>query len=89
MYACKFRVIGKGHFPMDMLRYDQCFPRTTDDAIALVPSDHPADHVFAQANTREIELIKLANTKHGAMPTNARWASFGWRVMRVESNRFV
>ncbi len=32
-----FKVQGEGsNFPVDMLRYDQCWPRTTDDAIALV-----------------------------------------------------
>ncbi len=32
-----FTVTGEGsNFPVDMLRYDRCWPATTDDAIAIV-----------------------------------------------------
>jgi len=31
----EFYVTGSGEFPTDMLRYDGCWPATTDDAIKL------------------------------------------------------
>lgn len=77
MYQTEYRVKGSGHFPMDMLRYDTSYPRTTDDATAVgaTARDWPGE--------REVELIKHAVNKLAALPTEARWASFGWRVIEV------
>jgi hypothetical protein len=58
-----FYVRGRGDFPFDMLRYDCCYPASTDDALKL-------------GETFIWRTICLAAT-HGTF-TPARWASFGW-----------
>lgn len=41
----EFRVSGVGYFPVDMLRYDRCWPATTDDAVSVGanPKDWPGE----------------------------------------------
>jgi hypothetical protein len=76
-YSIKFTVKGKGHFPMDMLRYDGCFPRDSRDVERLTyfEQDDPA---------RTITLITRTTLKVWT-PTAARWASFGWQVVEVST----
>ncbi len=61
-----FNVTGKGWFPYDMLRYDQCYPCNVQDSGAL------------EYDRRDKRTVELATTKRWA--TDARWASFGWVV---------
>ncbi|MCI0557519.1 MAG: hypothetical protein MN733_03410 [Nitrososphaera sp.] len=63
-----FKVQGVGHFPLDMLRYDACWPYGTNDALAI-----PYD--AQKGSPRTIELASHS------LPTEARWRSFGWRVL--------
>jgi len=66
------RVEGKGPFPTDMLRYDMCWPSTTDDAItidSLCSGDTPPSCLV------QVEL----RGARGYSP--ARWESFGWKVI--------
>jgi hypothetical protein len=62
-----FYVRGRGSFPLDMLRYDSCWPATSED-VAKIESD-----------VREPRTIKLmtAGNPH-AVPTVGRWSSFLW-----------
>ncbi len=53
-------------FPMDMLRYDCCWPRHGNDAHAIIDS-HDRDG-------RSV-AIQLSSFQ---MPTIARWRSFSW-----------
>lgn len=62
---CKFTVEGSRNFPLDMLRYDACYPATSEDAIKL-----------AAMEARKITLISTMI----AEPTAGRWNSFGWQV---------
>ena len=68
MYVTEFTVSGKGHFPLDMLRYDACHPARSED-VSLI-GDGP---------TRTINLRKHTSTKEPNI-TRARWESFGWSV---------
>lgn len=63
---CKFTVQGSGYFPFDMLRYDACYPATSDDAASL--------------NLKEARTITLISAMV-AQPTEGRWRSFGWQVI--------
>ena len=67
MKVITFTVMGKGRFPFDMLRYDQCFPC---DGISVHNTE--ADTVAV----RSVKLISIASTGI----TSLRWASFGWYV---------
>jgi hypothetical protein len=76
MFVCQFRVTGIGHFPVDMLRYDGCFPLNSDDAVA--ETDSPGVR-------REVCLMMVRAQKVQCKPTEGRWNSFGWsaKVERV------
>lgn len=58
---------GKGPFPMDMLRYDCCFPAKAEDAHEI-------------NSTKDFRAIALAQDHDKATGrwTPDRWASFGW-----------
>jgi hypothetical protein len=70
----KFTVTGKGRFPIDMLRHDQCFPLTTGDAQFF---ENSLDPELPRA-LRHIELGAVADG--GFRPTEGRWDSFGWHI---------
>lgn len=61
-----FYVVGRGHFPIDMLRYDCAYPRLESDAAALMD--------FGSEWERSVTLVTHAKI------TPARWESFGWHV---------
>jgi hypothetical protein len=73
-----FTVEGMGPFPVDMLRYDACFPDRSDDAVELGGSMHP------RASRRKRTVRLRSNLKQ---PTEGRWMSFGWTVRDVRSTR--
>lgn len=73
--AIEFEVTGTGEFPMDMLRYDRCWPAHEDDSRRI------GDSHVTLAGVKSVErTIGLAGLK---LPTVARWASFGWLVRAV------
>ncbi len=70
-------VEGSGEFPVDMLRYDSCFPLEGQDASKL--GHDRREH-------RCVVLCRRGASADGA--TGARWASFGWRVLGVYEDRY-
>lgn len=64
------KVRGSGEFPFDMLRYDQCVPKTEEDSY-LLGSSHP--------EMRTVTLRRFC--PNGRAATAARWNSFGWAVV--------
>ena len=69
MYITHFAVEGAGQFPIDMLRYDSCHPRTSADAAAI-----------EERGRRKVHLTGYHHTKH--LPcTPERWRSFNWKVV--------
>ncbi len=73
MYLRRFTVRGSGEFPLDMLRYDSCWPKTGHDVAAL--EDHTA--------RRDVRLCKYAANKRGPFFEAGRWRSFGWEAWEV------
>lgn len=71
-YLVSFTVYGNGQFPFDMLRYDSCFPVSTDDAKKLIGDD-------SMLEIRHVRLGTVAGYKQWS-PTVGRWLSFGWKV---------
>lgn len=67
-----FTVEGHTRFPLDMLRYDQCWPKTQVDATNLA---YMAQHGAYGFCTITMETWK-------GTTTDERWASFGWKVIR-------
>jgi hypothetical protein len=68
----EFTVEGKGEFPFDILRYDQCWPkRESEDSVSLAPFERGSRF----RETRQVTLVGMSE------PTDGRWRSFGWRVL--------
>jgi hypothetical protein len=76
-----FKATGSGEFPVDMLRYDGCYPRTTEDACNLKLGE------FDRKERRTVELVMVVDSKD-RVPTERRWASFGWAVSDMRFTKF-
>ena len=66
-------VVGSGYFPVDMLRYDHCWPADTESAMEVVNRDR--DDL---KGSRKVRVLCL--DRKGWKPTVDRWRSFGWDV---------
>jgi len=73
MMKQEFKVTGSFGFPLDMLRYDACFPADEQQS-ALI------GHTFVAP--RKAITVRLARYTRRDMATITpeRWESFGWRV---------
>lgn len=69
-----FIVTGSGFFPLDMLRYDSCFPNSQQDVGKMDNS-----HTQEVMHRRDITLARYVRNK-SSLPTIDRWKSFGWTV---------
>jgi len=69
------KVSGNSLFPMDMLRYDRCYPKTGEDATAL--------DFRMRSNQRTVTLVFVGLHAY-EQPTVDRWKSFGWTVESVK-----
>ena len=58
------KVEGRGNFPLDMLRYDNCVAVNANDLL--------------EKNPRTVQLVRFSLA--GNVATVGRWASFGWTV---------
>jgi hypothetical protein len=67
-----FTVEGSAQFPFDMLRYDQCWPKSGIDIVNL--DAHNTGRLYD-----EIRQVTLVTNKSKITPK--RWASFGWEVI--------
>ncbi|MAG26344.1 hypothetical protein CMI47_12410 [Candidatus Pacearchaeota archaeon] len=68
----KFTVEGRGTFPLDMLRYDCCWPVSSEDA-ANIDSDYNRE--------RRVVNLKMVSWQGAqGQPTVERWRSFLWGV---------
>lgn len=74
----RYTVRGRGDFPTDMLRYDECVFASFADRASAEGTMTPATHTPGR---RDVSII---GTKR---PTEARWASFGWTILEGERSR--
>jgi hypothetical protein len=68
-----FTVIGHGKFPIDMLRYNACFPYQSGDSTKIA-------HSIKFAEERNEYKINLCQPAGYSPPNIERWRSFGWEV---------
>lgn len=68
-----FTVVGSGRFPIDMLRYDACWPASSTDSEAV-------QHSMAHGTDRDVYTVRLTQAAGYHAPTDQRWASYGWIV---------
>jgi len=71
-YRIKYAVEGSGTFPIDMLRYDRACPSSEDYS-----------HIIEREGLRRVELLRFSPAGKSG-PNVERWASFGWKVTRIE-----
>ena len=72
-----FIVEFKGTFPLDMLRYDSCFPASTKDANIIFDS-------IKCHNNGKVEIGRYIQNKKDR-PTIARWESFSCKVSDIST----
>ena len=79
MKLIRFKVKGRFDFPVDMLRYDACWP-------ADVEATSHMEYSFKEPSREgyEVTLAHWAANSNWE-PTHGRWASFGWNVTEVLS----
>ena len=78
-YVSKFRVNGRGSFPVDMLRYDESRPDSEADSVKIAMTRDASGYDL----DREVTLVTPHQNKAEQRrwePTFQRWLSFGWRV---------
>ncbi len=74
-YVYEVTVEGSGDFPVDMLRYDSCYPATSDDVINIGTN---------QYSDRGQRKVTIRTHCHGrsTQPFHVdRWRSFQWNVL--------
>lgn len=76
-----FTVRGRGEFPLDMLRYDTCWPRRGEDVHRIEPSYATGE---GDLSKREVNLAMYTPIKRGPFTTWERWNSFGWQVIKED-----
>ena len=77
MYAICFEVEGRGEFPLDMLRYDQCHPARADDAAVIGYTR--TERTLRGNGASRVRLTHYA-PRRSWLPTSGRWSSFLWSV---------
>ncbi len=72
--VCVFTVTGPYRFPLDMLRYDCCYPQQQSDIVEMERS-------LLREVIGPFKITLASQLIHS--PTKDRWASFGWAVTDV------
>jgi hypothetical protein len=78
----EFTVVGGSQFPVDMLRYDACWPRDPE-SVGRITSSLSTRVPRAR---RELQVNLISNVKR---PTSGRWQSFGWYVVKSEEVKLI
>lgn len=84
LYSIKFTVYPvhklPNPFPIDMLRYDHCYPSTEGDANILQRTIEHVGEGFSCDDLRcRVTLVHIDRYRTWE-PTHKRWESFGWKV---------
>jgi len=77
IYRHEFQVRGSLAFPLDMLRYDQCYPAIEEETHEIAHSIDMAHQGIKQFTIKLVHYDARAKWE----PTAARWQSFGWQVV--------
>ena len=80
MHTFQFTVSGDGPFPVDMLRYDNCFPAEASDSISIGICRHDREQ-YRELRSVRLNYHSARKTASREDITPARWQSFGWTVI--------
>ncbi len=75
-YAHFAIIRGSGAFPIDMLRYDSCYPFREEDARKIESVSNP---MIGDNDPWEIRV-----KKHSELARHARWTPERWKSFRCE-----
>ena len=78
-YRHEVIVEGRGPFPLDMLRYDRCYPQQEGDSYQLEASFHSTSARDGGPHSIRVETVRT-DQRFNPFQTR-RWASFGWNVV--------
>ena len=75
-----YKVAGACDFPIDMLRYDNAWPRSESETGGLYTA-------LSQRFTARKKGIVEVELQSIGRPNGARWNSFGWHVVEIDGVR--
>lgn len=81
MWHHRFRIRFAGSFPIDMLRYDGCYPETEQDSAVIEQSMKPIGD-----SAGLVHLVAIKDHRDWK-PTADRWISFMARVENQDTSR--
>jgi hypothetical protein len=84
MKRYEFTAHGRYPFPLDMLRYDACYPLGSGD-VSKMQEVISGPRVPTLVRERPILAIRLVSYAHA--PTVDRWRSFGWVVDGLDERK--
>lgn len=84
--VCYFTVAGTGEFPLDMLRYDSCWPARSEDALAIGDSSYAKAEGRDLSKVWQIVLACKPGDNWSSVPTHGRWKSFTWTASGLRSS---
>lgn len=79
--VCIFTVQSLFQFPIDMLRYDACYPHTQSDVAEIENASSLTSRTAARATGKQFKVTLASQLIHNL--TKERWSSFGWTVTDV------
>lgn len=77
----RWEITGKGAFPIDMLRHEQCWPATDQDSKKIRFSLHPGTENIIQMI--EVETFREGIGFARRQPDYKHWSSHGWDASLV------
>jgi hypothetical protein len=80
MKLMRFIAKGTSAFPVDMLRYDACWPNDGESATNIILSGKPNLRRAADGNI----VIWIVSLTSIGTPTVERWSSFGWSISDIK-----
>lgn len=88
MHLHRATFVGTTPFPLDMLRYDTCFPWDSQDASRIATSVRGTRDTLPDGTPPPI-VVATYKPNASWEWTKGRWATFGWTLIRsnVEKRR--
>jgi hypothetical protein len=92
-WVIEFDVISRNklmrRFPIDMLRHDSCYPENESESVSRINETLSEFIPAKDFKAKPITLIHLAHGNKNWKPTEARWYSFGYKVIETKPAREV
>jgi hypothetical protein len=88
LWVIEFAVQSKNklvlQFPIDMLRYDSCYPANDQYSVIRIVDSLDQNISAIEFDHKPINLIHNSHGNKNWSPTAARWESFGYRVINIK-----